>query len=78
MKIQIESTTTIANLDNLSIGQVFIWEDDLNVFHPYMKIACIKVDLTLYNAIDLETGELETFYDDMVIIPKNYSFKIEM
>lgn len=78
MKVQVENINAIANFDNLPIGQVFIWEDDENVYHFYMKIACVEVDRSLYNAIDLETGDLDTFSYSTVIIPKNYSFKIEM
>ena len=78
MKVQIENTTHIANFDELPIGQVFVWEDVDNVFHSYVKFARIKADLCIYNAIDLETGDLETFTDEIVIIPKNYSFKIEV
>ena len=78
MKVQIESINNTTNFNKLPIGQVFVWRDDENNSYSFMKIPIVKEGLILYDAVDLETGALETFDDATVIIPKSYSLKIEV
>lgn len=75
MKYNVKSSKNPRKFSQLSIGELFLDEDDA----PYIKIGDVADDTygDIYNGIRLSTGDGWNFReDDMVFVPSNYELKI--
>lgn len=75
MKYNIKSSKNLREFSRLSIGELFLDEDNA----PYIKISdvtnCTYGDI--YNSIRLSTGDGWNFRGgDMVLVPSDYELKI--
>ena len=79
MNIQIvQEEVKKVNFDDVMTGQVFLTKHGDRIEKWLRITGCVDYnDDTLFNAVNLETGEVEDFcISDIVIIPKDMEFVI--
>ena len=72
MKIKMNDQAHSTTFEAIHKGELFIWDDG-----PFIKTEQTSQFGTLYNALELETGEYYTFDGlDQVTRPTSYEFSI--